>query len=272
MDAQGFPLDLYLEVPSSKYLDNMSNDGTSGDEITLRVAAELFNIDFILVSTLESAAEVTFTSRNFSPQNRAFLGHSAENQVEHYVALSQIDNFESSEVVTLTLDWSIAFDFSTAAPSKFFGDLPPESIKLILLTAIGNSEYFWPSHVAYTFSALQSVCKFCRAEVDVTAMNSQVYFSHPDILPKSKGVVVRVNMQRIIRNARSFSGLVINVKRSWTVRNGIRLGYIWSCCHMDVCYYKILVRLIYGYVRFRCFLFIFKRKVEASLSSFSYVV
>ena len=44
VDAEGFSLDLYLEVPFSKHLDNMSNDGTYADEITLREATELFNI------------------------------------------------------------------------------------------------------------------------------------------------------------------------------------------------------------------------------------
>ena len=52
VDAEGFPLDLYLEVPFGKYLDNILNDGTYDDEITLRAAAELFNIELLLVSTL----------------------------------------------------------------------------------------------------------------------------------------------------------------------------------------------------------------------------
>ena len=152
MNAEGFPLDLYLEVPFSKYLDNMSNDGTYGDKITLRVAAELFNIEFVLVSTLRRAVEVTVTPRNFSPQNRAFLGHLAQNQEEHYVVLDQID------------------EVSTTAPNKSFGDLPPELIKRILPTVICNCGYVWPSHVVYTFNALRNVCRFWRVEVDATAM------------------------------------------------------------------------------------------------------
>ena len=80
MDVEGFPLDMYLDVLLSEYLENMSNDGTCGNEITLRAAAELFNTEFILVSTLGRAAEVTISPRNFLPQNRAFLGHFAENQ------------------------------------------------------------------------------------------------------------------------------------------------------------------------------------------------
>ena len=70
-------LDLYLEVPFSKYLDNMPNDGTYGYKITVKATAELFNIEFVLFS---KPAEVTVTPINSSPQNRAFLGHFAENQ------------------------------------------------------------------------------------------------------------------------------------------------------------------------------------------------
>ena len=87
MDAKGFPLDLYLEVPFSKYLGNILNDGTYGDEITLRASAELFSVKSVLVSTLGRAPEVAATPRNFSLQNKAFLGHFAENLGEHYVVL-----------------------------------------------------------------------------------------------------------------------------------------------------------------------------------------
>ena len=55
----------------------MLNDGTYGYKITLKATAELFNIEFVLFS---KPAEVTVTPINSSPQNRAFLGHFAENQ------------------------------------------------------------------------------------------------------------------------------------------------------------------------------------------------
>ena len=129
--------------------------------------------------------------------------------------LGQIDDSESSEEVLPTLDRSVDFEVSTTVPCKSFGDLPPELIERILLTAIRDCGYVWPSHVVYTFNALRSVCKFWRIVLDAKAMKylPQVYFSHPDILPKSKGPVVQVNMQRIIRNAGSFSGLVIDMKK-----------------------------------------------------------
>ena len=134
-------MDLYLEVPFSKYFDNMLNDGTYGDEITQRAAAELFNIEFVLVSMLGRAAEVAVTPRNFSPKNKVSLGHFAENQGKHYVVLDEIDDFESSKVVTLTLDRSVDFEVSTTAPSKSFSHFPPELIKRIFLTAIRNCGY-----------------------------------------------------------------------------------------------------------------------------------
>ena len=148
----------------------MSNDGTYGDEIALRSVAELFNIEFILVSTLGKAVEVTLTLKNFSPQKRAFLAHFAGNQGGHYVVLGQIDDFESSEVVTPTLDRPVDFEVSTTAPRKLFAELPPELIKRILLTAKRNCRYVWSSHVVHASNALQNVCKFWRIEVDANAM------------------------------------------------------------------------------------------------------
>ena len=43
----------------------MRINGTFGDEISLRAAAELFNIEFAIISTLARAAEATITPENF---------------------------------------------------------------------------------------------------------------------------------------------------------------------------------------------------------------
>ena len=43
-DTEGFPLELYAGVPWSQYLQSMAMDGTHGDQITLQVAADLYNI------------------------------------------------------------------------------------------------------------------------------------------------------------------------------------------------------------------------------------
>lgn len=68
----------------------------------------------------------------------------------------------------------------------------------------------------HVFNVLRHVCKFWRIEVDAIAIKylPQIYFSHPDILSKSKGVAVRVNMERIIRSAGWFLALVIDMKKT----------------------------------------------------------
>ena len=46
-------------------------DGTLGDEITFGAAAQLFNIEFVIIITLNRAAEATITPQKFA--NRAYL-------------------------------------------------------------------------------------------------------------------------------------------------------------------------------------------------------
>ena len=54
---------IWMDVPFSSYLNCLSIYGTFGDEITLRVSTELFNIEFVIISTLVRAAEATITPR-----------------------------------------------------------------------------------------------------------------------------------------------------------------------------------------------------------------
>ena len=91
-DPSGTPLDFYIDVPFSNYSIRMSIDRTFGDGITLRAAAELLNIEFVIISTLGRAAEVTITPQNFSPQGRVYLGHFAENHGELYVVLNTVED------------------------------------------------------------------------------------------------------------------------------------------------------------------------------------
>ena len=53
----------------------MSAYGTCGDEITLRAAAEFFNIKSIINFTLRRASEAIITQQNFSPQGHVYSGH-----------------------------------------------------------------------------------------------------------------------------------------------------------------------------------------------------
>ena len=53
---------------------------------------ELFNIEFVIISTLGRAAETTITPQNFAPQGRVNLRLFAENHGEQYVALNPVEN------------------------------------------------------------------------------------------------------------------------------------------------------------------------------------
>ena len=59
-----------MGVPFSNYLNSMNVYGAFGDKITLRVAAQLFSVEFVIISALGRAAEATITPENFIPQGR----------------------------------------------------------------------------------------------------------------------------------------------------------------------------------------------------------
>ena len=80
-----------MDVPFSNYLNRMSVDGTFDDEIPW-AAAELFNIEFAIISTLCRAAEATITPQKFTPHGRVYLGHFAENHGKHYFVLNPVEN------------------------------------------------------------------------------------------------------------------------------------------------------------------------------------
>ena len=90
-DPNATPLVFYMDVPFSNYLNRVSIDGTFDDEITLRAAAELFNFEFVIISTLCRVAEATITPQKFAPQSCVYLGHFAENHKEHYVVLNPVE-------------------------------------------------------------------------------------------------------------------------------------------------------------------------------------
>ena len=96
-DNKGFPLDLYIGMPFSEYLKAMASDRTYGDELTLRAAVEVFNIEIVIISSLGRAGQITISSRNFEPQGRIILGHMAEGMGEHYVVLNPFDINDSMD-------------------------------------------------------------------------------------------------------------------------------------------------------------------------------
>ena len=98
----------------------------------MRAAAELFNIEFVIVSTLGRAAEATITPQNFAVQGRVYLGHFAENHEEHYVVLHPVEDPDISNE-SFVSEVKKTTDKLILNPVENF-DKPNESVHFVLLT------------------------------------------------------------------------------------------------------------------------------------------
>lgn len=85
--SDGTPLQNFTDLPWPQYLAEMSQNGTFGDHITLQAASNLFNIAFVVISSLGAGATATLSPMDSNPLCTFMLGHYAENAGEHYVCL-----------------------------------------------------------------------------------------------------------------------------------------------------------------------------------------
>ena len=86
-DSEGMPLELFAATPWAEYLHSMAKNGTYGDQITLQAAADLYNIEIVVVSTLGPDATAVISPFSSIPTARVQLGHYAENHGEHYICV-----------------------------------------------------------------------------------------------------------------------------------------------------------------------------------------
>lgn len=101
----GTPLSHYVDGNDwDAYLDSMSPCGTYGDHITLQRAAEIFNVQFLIISTLGTDASSVISESNTYSESLPLLvlGHIAEGHGEHYLSLegpvsSFIENIVEAE-------------------------------------------------------------------------------------------------------------------------------------------------------------------------------
>ena len=85
---------LYRLWPWEIYLREMEQDGTYGNQVTLQVISNIYTIQICVLSTLGVGEGVDIqpqvnSSGNVQSYQQVFLGHCAEGQGEHYVALSE---------------------------------------------------------------------------------------------------------------------------------------------------------------------------------------
>ena len=91
--ADGFPLELFVGLPWDEYLESMACDRTYGDHLTLQAAANVFQIQIIVFSTLgPTATQVISPANGGDPLCTLHLGHFAEGDGEHYVSLSDLSD------------------------------------------------------------------------------------------------------------------------------------------------------------------------------------
>ena len=86
-NSEGMPLELFAATPWVEYLHSMAKNGTYGDQITLQVAADLYNIEIVVVSTLGPDATAVISPASSTPAARVQLEHYAENHGEHYICV-----------------------------------------------------------------------------------------------------------------------------------------------------------------------------------------
>ena len=74
----------------------MARKNTFGDQLTLFAAANLYNIDLQIASTLGAGAQHVFHPSSSIPLATVYLSHFAENHGEHYVSLIREFNSDTS--------------------------------------------------------------------------------------------------------------------------------------------------------------------------------
>ena len=90
----GQPLEFFVGRPWQIYLREMEQGGTYGDQVTLQPISNIYTMQICVLSTLGLGADVDIQPQIYSSDNvqsypRVFLGHCAEYEGEHYVALSK---------------------------------------------------------------------------------------------------------------------------------------------------------------------------------------
>ena len=78
----------FTELDWTSYVMEMAQDGTFGDHITLQAAADIYNVEFVVISSLGQAATAVISPSQSVPLLQFTIGHYAEGDGEHYVVLT----------------------------------------------------------------------------------------------------------------------------------------------------------------------------------------
>ena len=93
-----FPCMSGFHTSWTAYLVNMAQDHAFSDQLTLFAAANLFNVNIQIVSSLSTGASHVFQLTSSIPIATLFLSHFAENHGEHYIALNSLSDEDGDEI------------------------------------------------------------------------------------------------------------------------------------------------------------------------------
>ena len=82
-------LQSFVTTDFSTYLQTMSKNGESGDNITLKAVCELYNAQIVVISSNpDFSPQLVSSSNQYDPDKPCLiLGHFEESKGEHYVSL-----------------------------------------------------------------------------------------------------------------------------------------------------------------------------------------
>ena len=86
-DHECWPLEKFVAVPWSSFIQQLRKSVTFGDEVTLRAVANLFNVEITVVSTLGEDALAIMSPVSNAPGTRFATEHFAKGRGDHYVVL-----------------------------------------------------------------------------------------------------------------------------------------------------------------------------------------
>ena len=85
----GMPLELFVGMPWSAYLQQMISDGTYGDQLTLQAIANLYQIQLDIISSSGEDHATHIVPQDSEPVATLALGHFSEDRGMHYVSLTE---------------------------------------------------------------------------------------------------------------------------------------------------------------------------------------
>ncbi|KAL9971248.1 hypothetical protein ACROYT_G023755 [Oculina patagonica] len=243
-NADGIPLENFAAMPWDRYLTAMSQDGEYGDHLTLQAAADIFNIEIVVVSSLGPDATVVISPTSSIPVATIQLGHFAEGDGEHYVC---VEGEEEQEDLEESREFSRQYESSNASVEqeqgqsvfktdnnvqvRFVSDsmlvmnnlndnnsnnsqevtgirqiLPTEVIDMIIKMALISSGFSWPNHVCSIYNKFRNVNRLFRDCVKKWRHRlPRIYFP--------LGEIGYVSVAKLIRQYGSHSGLLLEIKR-----------------------------------------------------------